>query len=271
MVDAAKARIYMKNFGEFFNDQVEHASAILLSRTQNMDQGKLNADVSLLRPKNPKAAILTTPWEQLTGDQIVSAMEGATTGPRADGGDRHTTTTTTTRTTTTSTAPAAMTTTITTSMSMSTSTTTTMTTGTPAPAAITTPRRSWTPSTLSMGCEGPAAPAWPACATAASTTFTTTMATMPTRSSPPGAGRRLGSTAGRNFRTFFRPGHEEDYGYILRAKGMVPCEDGQTWLHFDLVPEEFQIREGSPDYTGRLCVIGSGLDEAGLEKLFQLA
>ena len=62
----------------------------------------------------------------------------------------------------------------------------------------------------------------------------------------------------------------EDYGYILRAKGMVPCDDGQTWLHFDLVPEEFQIREGAADYTGRLCVIGSGLDEAGLEKLFQL-
>ena len=66
----------MKNFGEFFNDQVEHASAILLSRTQNMDQAKLNVAAGLLRNKNPKAAILTTPWEQLTGDQIVSAMEG---------------------------------------------------------------------------------------------------------------------------------------------------------------------------------------------------
>ena len=73
VVDATKAKIYMKNFGEFFNDQVEHASAILLSRTQNMDQAKLNAAVSLLRNKNPKAAILTTPWEQLTGNQIVSA------------------------------------------------------------------------------------------------------------------------------------------------------------------------------------------------------
>ena len=63
----------------------------------------------------------------------------------------------------------------------------------------------------------------------------------------------------------------EDYGYILRAKGMVPCEDGQTWLHFDLVPEEFQIREGAADYTGRLCVIGSDLKEDQLEKLFLLA
>ena len=63
----------------------------------------------------------------------------------------------------------------------------------------------------------------------------------------------------------------EDYGYILRAKGMVPCDDGQTWLHFDLVPEEFQIREGGADSTGRVCVIGSELKEDQLEKLFLLA
>ena len=63
----------------------------------------------------------------------------------------------------------------------------------------------------------------------------------------------------------------EDMGIILRAKGMVPCEEGESWLHFDLVPGEFQIREGGADYTGRLCVIGSDLKEAELEKLFLLA
>ena len=63
----------------------------------------------------------------------------------------------------------------------------------------------------------------------------------------------------------------ETYGVILRAKGILPCEDGQTWLHFDLVPGEFQIREGAADYTGRLCVIGSELKEEQLEKLFLLA
>ena len=63
----------------------------------------------------------------------------------------------------------------------------------------------------------------------------------------------------------------EDYGVILRAKGMVPSSDGQSWLHFDLVPEEFQIREGGADYTGRLCVIGSDLKEKELEALFLLA
>ena len=63
----------------------------------------------------------------------------------------------------------------------------------------------------------------------------------------------------------------EDYGVILRAKGILPCDDSQTWLHFDLVPGEFQIREGAADYTGRLCVIGSDLKEEQLEKLFLLA
>ena len=63
----------------------------------------------------------------------------------------------------------------------------------------------------------------------------------------------------------------QDYGYVLRAKGMVPCDDGESWLHFDLTPEEFEIRTGAADYTGRLCVIGSELKEDQLETLFLLA
>ena len=59
-------------------------------------------------------------------------------------------------------------------------------------------------------------------------------------------------------------------GTVLRAKGMVPNVEGDSWLHFDLVPGEFEIREGGAEYTGRLCVIGANLDEAGLEKLFLL-
>ena len=61
----------------------------------------------------------------------------------------------------------------------------------------------------------------------------------------------------------------EDYGIILRAKGMLPAEDG-TWIYFDMVPEETEIREGAPEYTGRLCVIGSELKEHELEHLFCL-
>ncbi len=62
----------------------------------------------------------------------------------------------------------------------------------------------------------------------------------------------------------------EDYGVILRAKGMVPAQDG-TWIYFDMVPGEYELREGQPDYTGRLCVIGTEIDEAGLERLFGIA
>ena len=62
----------------------------------------------------------------------------------------------------------------------------------------------------------------------------------------------------------------EEYGVILRAKGMLPAEDG-TWIYFDMVPEETEIREGSPEYTGRLCVIGSKLNEETLVKLFGVA
>ena len=62
----------------------------------------------------------------------------------------------------------------------------------------------------------------------------------------------------------------EDYGIILRAKGMLPAEDG-TWIYFDMVPEETEIREGAPEYTGRLCVIGSKLKEDKLSELFGLA
>jgi len=62
----------------------------------------------------------------------------------------------------------------------------------------------------------------------------------------------------------------EDYGVILRAKGMVPAEDG-TWIYFDMVPGEYEVRGGEPDYTGRLCVIGTDIDEKGLEQLFHIA
>ncbi len=75
VVDAGKCRIYMKNFGEFFNNQVEYAHTILLSRSQNVSDEKLQACVAMLREKNAEATIVTTPWDKLTGAQIISAME----------------------------------------------------------------------------------------------------------------------------------------------------------------------------------------------------
>ena len=79
VVDAKKCRMYMKNFGEFFNDQVEHAGAIVLSRTGDMSEAAIAAAVALLREHNPDAVIVTTPWDKLDGAQILSAAAGTNT------------------------------------------------------------------------------------------------------------------------------------------------------------------------------------------------
>ena len=75
VADATKVKVYMKNFGEFYNNQIESAGTIILSRTQKLSQEKLEAAVAMLREKNPDAAILTTPWDQLAGPVILSAIE----------------------------------------------------------------------------------------------------------------------------------------------------------------------------------------------------
>ena len=275
VVDATKAKIYMKNFGEFFNNQVEHASAILLSRTQKMDEAKLNTAVKLLRDKNAKAAILTTPWDQLTGAQILSAMEGGHSLAQElmeeiahqhhhhehdehcncgchdhdhehhhhdhEHEDEH--------------------------------------------------HHHDHDEHCDCGChdhdhdhhhhehdhdhscDEAACDACLACDMGhehhhhhhdhdhdADEVFTSWGRETPRKYSREDLQDALSALA-----------MGEDYGVILRAKGILPCDDGQTWLHFDLVPGEFQIREGAADYTGRLCVIGSDLKEEQLEKLFLLA
>ena len=256
VVDATKAKVYMKNFGEFFNNQVEHASAILLSRTQNMDQAKLDAAVRLLREKNPKAAILTTPWDQLTGEQIVSAMEGGHSlaeelmeeiahehhehehhhhhdhdhdehdhehehhhdHDEHDHEHDH---------------------------------------DHDEHDHEHEPHHDHGDGCTCDCCCGHDHHHHDHDADEVFTSWGRETARKYSREELQEALSALAMT--------------EDYGYILRAKGMVPCEDSQTWLHFDLVPEEFQIREGAADYTGRLCVIGSELKEDQLEKLFLLA
>ena len=269
VVDAAKAKVYMKNFGEFFNNQVEHACAIILSRTQKIDQKKLDGAVTLLREKNPKAAILTTPWDQLTGAQILSAMEGGQDlahelmeeiehhgHDHSHCGHEHGHC-----------------------------------------------EHEHHHEHEHGHCEHEhhhehehghcehehhhehehghcehehqhahhhdQGDTCTACCGHdhhhhhdhdADEVFTSWGRETPRQYSREDLQEALSALA-----------LGDDYGYILRAKGMVPCDDGQTWLHFDLVPEEFQIREGAADYTGRLCVIGSDLKEEQLEKLFLLA
>ena len=76
VVDAGKVKVYMKNFGEFYNNQIETASTIILSRSDMVPAQKLDAAVAMLREHNPKVTIVTTPWNQLTGAQLMEAMEG---------------------------------------------------------------------------------------------------------------------------------------------------------------------------------------------------
>lgn len=236
VVDAGKAKVYMKNFGEFFNDQVEHACAILLSRTQKIDQKKLDGAVALLREKNPKAAILTTPWDQLTGAQILSAMEGGRDLAHElmeeiehehhghehhhhDHDHEH-------------------------------------------------EHEHEHHHEHDHDHDHDHGDTCTACCGHdhhhhdhdADEVFTSWGRETPRKYSREELQEALAALA-----------TTQDYGYVLRAKGMVPCEEGTTWLHFDLTPEEFEIREGGADYTGRLCVIGSDLKEDRLEKLFLLA
>lgn len=76
VADAGKVKTYMKNFGEFYNNQIETASTIILSRTDSISQEKLDAAVALLREHNSVATVITTPWHELTGEQLIQAMEG---------------------------------------------------------------------------------------------------------------------------------------------------------------------------------------------------
>ena len=264
VVDATKAKVYMKNFGEFFNNQVEHACAILLSRTQNMAQNKLDAAVALLRQKNPKAAILTTPWDQLTGAQILAAMEGSRSladelmeeiahqpvhahhhhhdydhhheHAHEHGHDHehhhdhdH---------------------------------------GDSCSCGHHHSQEELDQIHAQLGCEG-ACDACDLCDSCIHSTHHHHDADEVFVSWGRETARKYSREELQEILAALAMG--EDYGYILRAKGMVPCDDGSTWLHFDLVPEEFQVREGAADYTGRLCVIGSDLKEDQLDKLFLLA
>ena len=82
VADAGKVKVYMKNFGEFYNDQIETASTIILSRTDAIPQAKLDAAVALLREHNSEATLVTTPWNELTGAQLMEAMEGKATAAK---------------------------------------------------------------------------------------------------------------------------------------------------------------------------------------------
>ena len=221
VADAGKVKVYMKNFGEFYNNQIETASTIVLSRTDSIPQAKLDSAVEQLRQHNAAATIVTTPWDQLTGQQLVSAMEGTATvaqdlakleqehhhhhdhdeddhcccGHHHDEEHEH---------------------------------------------------HHHHDEHCSCGHHHDHH---------ADEVFTSWGVE---------TARKFDMAAIENALKELDSGK---YGVILRAKGIVPAPDG-SWIHFDFVPGEQNVRNGSADITGKLCVIGSKLDEKGIAALF---
>ncbi|MDO5145513.1 MAG: GTP-binding protein [Eubacteriales bacterium] len=224
--DVKRAKMYLKNFGEFYENQIAYANAILLSRTQEVKEAQLEKTVELLRTKNEKAPIVTTPWEELTGAQILAVMEG---------------------------------------------------------------KNDFTEELLRE------AEICPECGHHhepghehhhdhghcdhdhehhhdhehcghdhhhhhADDVFASWGKETPKKYTEGEIKEILDKLAKED---------SEEYGIVLRAKGIVPAEDG-TWIHFDLVPGEQEVRKGAAEYTGRICVIGSKLKEEKLQELFGL-
>ncbi len=237
VVDATKCKLYMKNFGEFFNNQVESAGAIILSRTQKLSQDKLEACVAMLREHNPKAPIITTPWDQLSGSQIRQTMEK----------DQDL-----------------------------------------AAELLQELKDSHEHDHEHEHCHDHEHEHehehhhehhhehGEACTCGchdhehhhdhdhhghhhADEVFTSWGVETPHQYEKDELETILKELSEGN-----------TYGTVLRAKGMLPTSEG-TWLYFDLTPGEYEIREGSPDYTGRLCVIGADLREDALREAFHLA
>jgi G3E family GTPase len=240
VVDAAKCKMYMKNFGEFFINQIEYAGTIILSRTGSMKQEKIEETVALIRQHNEKATVITTPWEKLDGAKILETIEGASDLEAElmaevlahreeehhhhhdedghehhhhhhdeDGHEHH-----------------------------------------------------------HHGGEGHDHDETCGCgchdhdhhdhhghhhADDVFTSWGLETASVYEKSQIEDILDELD--------------REKEYGVVLRAKGMVPAVDG-SWIHFDYVPGEEEVRTGAADVTGKICVIGSDLNEDALRKLF---
>ena len=266
VADAAKVKVYMKNFGEFYNNQVEHAGTILLSRTQNLTQEKLEGAVALLREKNPAAVILTTPWDQLEGKTILAAIEKTSLEEellsriRADHAAEEA-----------------------------------------AHAHHHHGHEHHHDHEEHSCCHGEHHHEHHHDHEEHSCCHGEHHHDHEEHSCCHGehhhdhgeecscgchdhdhhghhhADEVFTSWGRETVKPFSREALERilaeldlgECGAILRAKGIVPAGDG-SWLHFDYVPEEHQVRTGPADYTGRLCVIGAQLKEDRLAALFGL-
>ena len=229
IVNALKAKKQMKAFGEFFKDQIEHATAVVLSRTQKMDQDKLEDVVKEIKALNDKAVVITTPWDDLSGKQILDAIMGKDNLEVFELATKH--------------------------------------------------------HEEEEAChhhhhhdhdhedhdehehehhhdhdedehdhEGHEHHHHHH----ADDIFTTWGRETPHKFTKETIENALKTLA-----------DSDDYGYIVRSKGIVPAEDG-TWIYFDLVDGEYEIRTGDPDVTGKLVVIGTDVKEDKVEELFGL-
>lgn len=223
VVDASKAKMYIKNFGEFFINQIEHAGTIILSRTQNISEEKLNKAIELIREHNAKATIITTPWDKLEGKDILATIEGATDLEKElmeqvkeahehhhhehhhhehehdhehhhDHGEGCT-----------------------------------------------------------CGCHDHDHHGHHH----ADEVFTSWGLETPHEFTKAEIEAILEALE-----------DEKTYGFVLRSKGMVPEKETGEWIYFDYVPGEANVRTGKADVTGKICVIGSKLNEENLQKLF---
>lgn len=260
VADASKIKMYMKNFGEFYNNQIENAAAIILSRTQKLSEEKQMKAAELIREKNPDAVVVTTPWDELTGGQLLEAMEGTDAlaqklleevqehhhehhhhhehgeGCGHEHGHEHHH----------------------------------HEHGEECGCEHGHEHHHHHEHGEECGCEhghehhhhhehGEEC----GCGRDHHDHHADEVFTSWGRETPRKYTREEVEHVMRTL------SDSEEYGVVLRAKGMLPCTDG-TWIHFDLVPGEYEIRTGSSDYTGRLCVIGSNLREDGLARLFSL-
>ena len=266
VVDAKKCKSYMRNFGEFFNNQVEYAGAIIMSRTDIVDEAKAQASLELLREINAKAAIITTPIEKLDGKKLLDVMEHPVSlaqelmeeeevcpecGHVHEHGEHH--------------------------------------------HHDHDHEEHEHHHDHECGCghdhdhEEHEHHHDHECGCGHDHDHEE-HEHHHDHDHECGCGHdhhdhhhhhadEVFTSWGREtIRKFTRENLEkmlealsasDEYGIILRAKGMLPAEDG-TWIYFDMVPEETEIREGAPEYTGRLCVIGSKLKEDKLAELFGL-
>ena len=218
VVDAGKCRMYIRNFGEFFNDQVQHADVIVLSRTDSASDGKVVTASAMLSQLNPNATVITTPWSELSGEQIVQVME------RID--------------------------------SLS-STMQEMTHFHEHDHDHDHEHDHDHGDHCSCGC-GHDHDHDHAGHHHADEVFTSWGVETPKKFSEEEIREKLSELDDCRH-----------YGTILRAKGFVDSPDGE-WVYFDYVPGEVDIRRGGAAVTGRICVIGSKINEQAIKELFNI-